>query len=93
MLGVQKAGDRVQNGRLTRAVRTDQREEGKPMVAVATNEAARKQGIKAGDLVRGASKILGGGGGGKPDFAQGGGADATKINEALEALANQAMKG
>ena len=64
-------------------------EEGKPMVAVATNEAARKQGIKAGDLVRGASKILGGGGGGKPDFAQGGGADATKINEALEALANQ----
>ena len=56
-------------------------------------EAARKQGIKAGDLVRGASKILGGGGGGKPDFAQGGGADATKINEALEALANQAMKG
>ena len=46
-----------------------------------------------GDLVRGASKILGGGGGGKPDFAQGGGADATKINEALEALANQAMKG
>ena len=44
-------------------------------------------------MVRGASKILGGGGGGKPDFAQGGGADATKINEALEALANQAMKG
>ena len=67
-------------------------EEGKPMVAVATNEAARKQGIKAGDLVRGASKILGGGGGGKPDFAQGGGADATKIDEALEALAGQALK-
>ena len=68
-------------------------EEGKPMVAVATNEAARKQGIKAGDLVRGASKILGGGGGGKPDFAQGGGVDATKIDEALEALVHQAMKG
>ena len=68
-------------------------EEGKPMVAVATNEAARKQGIKAGDLVRGASKILGGGGGGKPDFAQGGGADATKINEALEALAKPGHEG
>ena len=68
-------------------------EDGKPMVAVATNEAARKQGIKAGDLVRGASKVLGGGGGGKPDFAQGGGADATKIDEALEALAGQALKG
>ncbi|MCI1253768.1 MAG: alanine--tRNA ligase [Bifidobacterium tibiigranuli] len=61
-------------------------EDGKPMVAVATNEAARKAGIKAGDLVRGASKVLGGGGGGKPDFAQGGGADATKIDAALNAL-------
>ena len=37
--------------------------------------------------------LLGGGGGGKPDFAQGGGADATKIDEALEALAGQALKG
>ncbi len=41
-------------------------EDGKPMVAVATNDAARKQGIKAGDLVRGASKILGGGGAASP---------------------------
>ena len=67
--------------------------EDKPMVAVATNAAARDLGIKAGDLVRGASKMLGGGGGGKPDFAQGGGADASKIDEALEALKAQAMKG
>ena len=67
-------------------------EDDKPMVAVATNEAARKAGIKAGDLVRGASKILGGGGGGKPDFAQGGGADASKINEALEVLKHEAQK-
>lgn len=58
----------------------------KPMVAVATNEAARSAGIKAGDLVRTASKVLGGGGGGKPDFAQGGGQDASKIDEALSTL-------
>ena len=65
----------------------------KPMVAVATNESARKLGIKAGDLVRGASKMLGGGGGGKPDFAQGGGADASKIDAALSSLADEAMRG
>ena len=65
----------------------------KPMVAVATNEAARKGGIKAGDLVRGASKILGGGGGGKADFAQGGGSDASKIDAALQSLTHEAMKG
>ena len=65
----------------------------KTMVAVATNAAARDLGIKAGDLVRGASKMLGGGGGGKPDFAQGGGTDASKIDEALKALEAQAVKG
>ncbi len=68
-------------------------EDDKPMVAVATNEAARKNGIKAGDLVRGASKMLGGGGGGKPDFAQGGGSDASRIDEALKALEAEALKG
>ncbi len=68
-------------------------EDDKPMVAVATNEAARKNGIKAGDLVRGASKMLGGGGGGKPDFAQGGGSDASCIDEALKALEAEALKG
>lgn len=67
-------------------------EDDRPMVAVATNEAARKDGIKAGDLVRGASKMLGGGGGGKPDFAQGGGSDATQIDAALEALQREAVK-
>ena len=67
-------------------------EDDKPMVAVATNEAARKAGIKAGDLVRGAAKVLGGGGGGKSDFAQGGGVDASKIDEALEALKHEAQK-
>ena len=56
-------------------------------------ETARKNGIKAGDLVRGASKMLGGGGGGKPDFAQGGGSDASRIDEALKALEAEALKG
>ncbi|MBD9131274.1 MAG: hypothetical protein EGP85_04300, partial [Bifidobacterium bifidum] len=45
------------------------------------------------DLVRGASKMLGGGGGGKPDFAQGGGSDASRIDEALKALEAEALKG
>ncbi len=65
----------------------------KTMIAVATNGAARRRGIAAGDLVRNASKVLGGGGGGKPDFAQGGGTDASKIDEALQALEAQVMKG
>ena len=60
-------------------------------LAVCGKEAVAR-GIKAGDLVRGAAKVLGGGGGGKPDFAQGGGVDASKIDEALEALKHEAQK-
>lgn len=61
-------------------------ESGSPSIIVATNDPARDKGLKAGDLVRNASKMLGGGGGGKPDFAQGGGQDASRIDAALEDL-------
>lgn len=60
--------------------------EGKPMVTAATNDQARQKGVKAGQLVKLAAQTLGGGGGGKPDFAQGGGVDSTKIDDALAAV-------
>jgi alanyl-tRNA synthetase len=40
-------------------------------------------GLHAGNLVRDIAKVAGGGGGGRPDFAQAGGKDAGKIGEAL----------
>jgi len=58
----------------------------KPLIGVATTEASRNAGIKAGSLVRLAAAIIGGGGGGKDDFAQGGGTDISKIGEALDAI-------
>ncbi|MSZ43675.1 MAG: alanine--tRNA ligase, partial [Actinobacteria bacterium] len=58
----------------------------KPLIGVATTEASRNAGIKAGSLVRLSAAILGGGGGGKDDFAQGGGTDISKIGEALDAI-------
>ncbi|BAS09168.1 alanine--tRNA ligase [Arthrobacter sp. Hiyo4] len=58
----------------------------RPMILVATNEAAREAGVKAGALVRLAAGILGGGGGGKDDVAQGGGTDAAKVAPALAAV-------
>ncbi|HEY8293948.1 MAG TPA: DHHA1 domain-containing protein, partial [Micrococcaceae bacterium] len=59
---------------------------GRPMVLVATNEAARAAGVKAGALVKLAAGILGGGGGGKDDVAQGGGSDVAKVPAALAAV-------
>ncbi|MEV6984411.1 alanine--tRNA ligase [Sphaerisporangium sp. NPDC051017] len=59
---------------------------GRPLTVVATNEAARERGLKAGDLVRTAAKTLGGGGGGKPDIAQGGGQNPEAVGEAMAAV-------
>jgi len=43
-----------------------------------------EKGLKAGDWVRQVAQAAGGGGGGRPDMAQAGGKDATKLAEALE---------
>ena len=40
--------------------------------------------IKAGDWIKTIAPIVGGGGGGRPDFAQAGGKDASKITTAME---------
>jgi alanyl-tRNA synthetase len=45
-----------------------------------------KRGIHAGNLVREVAKIAGGGGGGRPDFAQAGGRDPGKLDDALAAV-------
>lgn len=58
----------------------------RPSVVVATTPSAREKGLKAGNLVKVAAQTMGGGGGGRPDLAQGGGKDAGKLGEALQAI-------
>jgi alanyl-tRNA synthetase len=45
-----------------------------------------KKGIRAGDLAKELAKLLNGSGGGKPDFAQGGGKDPKCLVKALERI-------
>ena len=45
---------------------------------------AKGTSVKAGDWIKSIAPIVGGGGGGRPDFAQAGGKDASKIQTALE---------
>ncbi|MEO1927999.1 MAG: alanine--tRNA ligase [Nautiliaceae bacterium] len=45
---------------------------------------SKTDNIKAGDLIKNYAPIVGGKGGGKPDFAQGGGKDVSKIDEMIE---------
>lgn len=56
------------------------------VIAVAGPSAVAK-GHKAGQLVSVASKVLGGGGGGKPELAQGGGANIDQLTQAIAAAA------
>ncbi len=59
--------------------------EDKVAIVASVPEAKIKRGLKAGDWVREVAKIVGGGGGGRPDMAQAGGKDPAKIDEAIEA--------
>ena len=52
------------------------------LISMATADAIKK-GAHAGNIIREVAKVTGGGGGGKPDSAQAGGKDASKINDAL----------
>ncbi|MCJ7577706.1 MAG: DHHA1 domain-containing protein, partial [candidate division Zixibacteria bacterium] len=56
------------------------------LVATVTDDLIQTKGIKAGEVVKEVSKIVGGTGGGKPHLAQGGGKDLEKLNEALGSL-------
>jgi alanyl-tRNA synthetase len=62
----------------------------RPVVVIAVNEAGRGAGLSAGNLVGIAARALGGGGGGRPDVAQGGGAplapDSSVVDEAFDAV-------
>jgi alanyl-tRNA synthetase len=59
---------------------------GRPIVVAAVAESLTRRGIHAGKLVQFVAKQLGGGGGGRPTFAQAGGKDASKLEEALSSV-------
>lgn len=55
-----------------------------PMLLFMADQKAVDAGANASNLIRDAAKLLGGGGGGRPDMAQAGGKDASKMDEALD---------
>ncbi|HIH87403.1 MAG TPA: alanine--tRNA ligase, partial [Methanosarcinales archaeon] len=58
-------------------------DQGGAKIVAAVGDMALENGANSGTLVREMSKIVGGGGGGRAELAQGGGPDSGKIDEAL----------
>jgi alanyl-tRNA synthetase len=71
--------NRVKNGVAVLATASN----GKVLFVAKASKDAVAKGAKAGDIVKAAAQTAGGGGGGRPDFAQAGGKDVSKIAEAL----------
>jgi alanyl-tRNA synthetase len=65
---------------------------GKVAVVAAVTDAARERGLSANALVRAVGPLVGGKGGGKDDVAQGGGTDATRVDEALALVTTEVAR-
>ncbi len=67
--------------------------DGKANIVVSATEEAQKKGAHAGNLIKEVAKLVGGGGGGRPNMAQAGGKNPSGIPQALkraeEVLAEQ----
>jgi alanyl-tRNA synthetase len=58
--------------------------DGKPMLLVVLTDDLVKSGLKAGDIIKPVAAVVGGGGGGRPNMAQAGGKDSSKLPQALD---------
>jgi alanyl-tRNA synthetase len=61
-------------------------ENGKPMLTVQLSDNLVKDGMNASAMVREAAKLIKGGGGGQPHFAQAGGKDMDGLSAAMEKM-------
>ncbi len=75
---IKKIVDDIKNGNDKAAIFLLQQKGDKVMMVSGVKDA----NIKAGDWIKAIAPIVGGGGGGRPDFAQAGGKDASKMEEA-----------
>jgi alanyl-tRNA synthetase len=59
--------------------------DGRATLVASFTRGAVERGLSAAAVIREAASVIGGGGGGRDDFAQAGGGDAARLDEALEA--------
>ncbi len=85
---IKKLVDDYKNGNKKVAILLLQAKDEKVMLVAGS----KNTNIKAGDWIKAIAPIVGGGGGGRPDFAQAGGKDVSKIDEAKAAALEYAKE-
>ncbi len=58
----------------------------KPLLTIALSDDLVAKGLKAGDLIREAAKLIQGGGGGQPHFATAGGKNSSGLKQAVDSI-------
>ena len=82
---LRQLSDRIKAKEQNSVIILASKEEGKVTFIVAIGAVlAQKGALKAGDIAKSLAGLLGGSGGGRSDFAQGGGRDPSKLEKALE---------
>ena len=71
--------DKIGEGVIVLASVTD----GKVQLMATATDGVMKKGAHAGNLIKGIAKLVGGGGGGRPNMAMAGGKDASGVDAAL----------
>jgi alanyl-tRNA synthetase len=82
--------DQIKQQRGDAAVVLGAADDGKVALVASFSPSAVERGANAVEVIREAAAIVGGGGGGRPEVAQAGGRDPSKLDEALE-TARQAI--
>ena len=64
--------------------------ENKPLLTIIMSDDMVQTGLNAGKMVREAAKLIKGGGGGQPHFAQAGGKDVSGLTDAIDKISELA---
>ena len=84
--GMREMGDFLRDKLSSCVVTLGALSEGSPILVTMVTPDLVERGINAGNIARDAAKLMGGGGGGRPEMAQAGGRQPEKLDEALAAV-------
>jgi alanyl-tRNA synthetase len=89
---LREAGDWIKNDVKSGVVVLGAVLEGRPTMLIMATKDIVEQGFHAGNVVKEAARVMGGGGGGRPEMAQAGGREPGKLKDALRAAEEEVRR-